>query len=195
MVCVCIRKKYQGPGDPMQRIISATELLFQLEDLQRSFACEGRMDFSTKSLGSHLATSHLVGPRPHPWLSATVQMFTEPKLVCTTALVSQLSPAFSEKKSLTLFATFLAHLWVSRISQQPQICSTFSVALPGDLQAFSPSGWLEVAMRTLQLVFFFRNGHSCHLRQDRVLMLTFVLCSTRISHHRVLCYLKELTIL
>lgn len=55
--------------------------------------------------------------RPHPWLSASMQMFAEPKLVCTTALVSQFSPAFSEKKNLTLFATFLASLWVAEISQ------------------------------------------------------------------------------
>lgn len=58
--------------------------------------------------------------RPHPWLSASVQiiqMFAEPKLVCTTALVSQFPPAFSEKKKLTLFATFLASLWVAGISQ------------------------------------------------------------------------------
>lgn len=56
----------------------------------------------------------------------------------------------------------------------PNYATTFNVALPGDLQAFSPSGWLEVAMED-SADSDFPSGpaiHSCPLRQDRFLILT-----------------------
>lgn len=39
----------------------------------------------------------------------------------------------------------------------PKYATTFNVALPGDLQVFSPSGWLEVSMKDSADSVFLQN--------------------------------------
>lgn len=93
-------------------------------------------------------------------------MFTEPRLVCTTAPASQLSHTFSEKP---YFICCIPGQSVGnkRFPVASNYAATFNVALPGDLQAFSPSGWLEVAMKG-SADGDFPSGLAIHVISDRI---------------------------
>ena len=102
---------------------------------------KGRMDFSTKTLGSQLLSR---GLRPCPWLSATMQMFAEPKLVCTTALVSQFL-LLSQKRKPYFTCCIPGRSVGSRdFPVAPNYVTTFHVVIQVTFQQFLLQGGLRL---------------------------------------------------
>lgn len=106
-----------------------------------------------------------------------MQMFAEPELLCTITLVSQFSHTFSENKSLTLFAAFLAGLWVAGISQWlPNMLQHWMRYFQATFKHFLLWGSLNLPW-ILQTDISLQNWPSMSFKAGQGLNLTIVFCS------------------